>query len=116
MVLVLLHIFLFLLISALFQGIAVAAPAALPEAAPTQEVSPEPTASPEAAPKFEQVLHVDDEARLSIEELEARQSYYAFSGAVYIIGAGGEEFTAAQPAQCPAEASQNCGNINVYNW
>lgn len=77
---------------------------ALPEAAP-----PRPTAAPEAVPKL-----VD--AAISIKELEARQYYYTFSGAIYIVGANGEEITAAEPAECPAEAPQGCGNINAYNW
>jgi hypothetical protein len=101
MELLLLHIAWFSFIFVLFQGIA-AGPTALPEVAP----------APEAEQKF---VHVDDEA-LSIKELEVRQSYYAFSGAVYIVGSGGEEFTAAEPAQCPAEVPQACANINVYNW
>jgi hypothetical protein len=97
------------------QGIAVAGPTVLPEAAPALEASPHPTASPESAPEFGQAPYVDDEAQL-IEDLETRQSYYAFSGAIYIVGAGGEQFTAAEPAECPAAAPQGCANINVYNW
>lgn len=115
MELLLLRIAIFSLIFVFFQGTAVAGPVALPEAAPAPEASPEPTASPEAAPKFVQVLQVGDE-ELSIEELGVRQSYYAFSGAIYIVGPGGVEFTAAEPAECPAEAPQGCSNINVYNW
>lgn len=97
------------------QGIAVAGPTALPEAVPAPEASPHATASPESAPEFVQVPYVDDEAQ-PIEDLETRQSYYAFSGAIYIVGAGGEEFTGAEPAECPAAAPQGCANINVYNW
>jgi hypothetical protein len=115
MELLLLHITLSSLLFVFFQRIAVAGPAALPEAAPAPEASPQSTASPEVTPRLMQLLHVDD-GELSTKELEGRQSYYAFSGAIYIIGAGGVEFTAAQPAQCPAEAPQSCANINVYNW
>jgi hypothetical protein len=113
--LLVLHIALSSLIFVCFQRIVVAAPAALPEAVPALVPSPQPTASPKGAPKLVQVPHVRDGV-LSIEELEARQSYYAFSGAIYIVGADGVEFTAAEPVQCPSEAPQGCTDINVYDW
>jgi hypothetical protein len=52
-------------------------------------------------------------------QLEERQDYYAFSGAIYIVGSGGESLSglnAASPAYCPNNAPQSCGNIQVWNW
>jgi len=45
-------------------------------------------------------------------------NYAPFSGAIYIVngGQGGTQFSSASPAQCPANAPQGCGNINVWNW
>ncbi|KAF2674671.1 hypothetical protein BT63DRAFT_449661 [Microthyrium microscopicum] len=50
-------------------------------------------------------------------EREAQSNIYApFSGAIYIVGPQGSTLTNAAAAQCPANAPQNCGNINVWNW
>jgi hypothetical protein len=59
------------------------------------------------------------EERSSNGTLEERQDYYAFSGAVYIVGEGGQPLSglnAASPAYCPNSAPQSCGNIQVWNW
>ncbi|KAF1984289.1 hypothetical protein K402DRAFT_148243 [Aulographum hederae CBS 113979] len=42
--------------------------------------------------------------------------YEPFSGAIYVYGGDGQGFSSASPAQCPGNAPQNCGNINVWNW
>lgn len=119
------------LLFVLFQKIVVAGPVAWPEAAPAPEALPIPTAAPEAvaialpkadpAPEaFPELLEVAEAGAgaLPFEDLEARQSYnyYAFSGAIYIVGANGAPITQAEAAQCPEEAPQGCGNINVWNW
>jgi hypothetical protein len=114
----------------IFQKIAVAGPVALPEAAPAPEALPYPATAPEtvatalrlpdpaaeALPEL-QVAEAGSGA-LPIEDLELRQTYnyYPFSGAIYIVGANGATITSAEAAQCPAEAAQGCGNINVWNW
>jgi hypothetical protein len=51
-------------------------------------------------------------------DAEAQSNYYAFSGAVYIVGANGQTLplNAASPAYCPNQAPQGCGNIGVWNW
>lgn len=48
----------------------------------------------------------------------AQSNYYAFSGAIYIVGANGQTLplNAASPAYCPNQAPQGCGNIGVWNW
>lgn len=57
--------------------------------------------------------------RTSDNEIIARQNYYAFSGAIYIVGSNGQSLSglnAASPAYCPNQAPQSCGNIGVWNW
>ena len=52
-----------------------------------------------------------------VAEAEAQSYTYApFSGAIYVVGGNGVQFSSASPAQCPANAPQGCGNINVWNW
>ncbi|KIW03208.1 uncharacterized protein PV09_05433 [Verruconis gallopava] len=58
-------------------------------------------------------------ARSLEDDLVARQNYYAFSGAIYIVGPNGQSLSnlnAASPAYCPNSAPQSCGNIGVWNW
>lgn len=58
-------------------------------------------------------------ARIPENDLVERQNYYAFSGAIYIVGANGQALqglNAASPAYCPNSAPQSCGNIGVWNW
>lgn len=77
---------------------------------------------PEALPKadaFSLPTTVPLEMRAADAEAKAvPQSYYAFSGAVYIVGSGGQSLplNAASPAYCPNQAPQGCGNIGVWNW
>ena len=49
-------------------------------------------------------------------EAHPQGNYYAFSGAVYIVGSNGQQLNAASPAYCPNQAPQSCGNIGVWNW
>lgn len=111
--------------------IAVAGPVAIPEAAAAPGVLPHLITAPDSvanalllpdtAPDAQPELHEAAEAgarALPIEDLELRQTYnyYPFSGAIYIVGTNGAAITSAEAAECPAEAPQGCGNINVYNW
>jgi len=105
-----------------------ALPLTVPEPAPAPEAlslsivapeavlpEPEPALRPDPEPAV--VARAADEASPN-EHLNPRQTYnyYPFSGAIYIVGSGGSTITSASAAQCPAEAPQSCGNINVYNW
>jgi len=105
-----------------------ALPLTVPEPAPAPEALSLPIAAPEAVlPVGNPAIRHDlesavvardaDEAAPN-EDLNPRQTYnyYPFSGAIYIVGSGGSAITQASAAQCPAEAPQSCGNINVYNW
>ncbi|RDI81220.1 hypothetical protein Vi05172_g8833 [Venturia inaequalis] len=89
---------------------AIADPLPFPEALPVADAYPQPTA----------IAHeIEERAAEAFAHPEAEavpQSYYAFSGAVYIVGAGGTTLNAASPAYCPNQAPQGCGNIGVYNW
>jgi len=76
------------------------------QADPNPRPDPIPVADPLAQP-------------LAVPEAAPQQQVYApFSGAIYIVGAdgSGSGFGPASPAQCPANAQQSCGNINVWNW
>lgn len=87
---------------------AIADPLPLPEALPAPDAYPQPTGI---------ALEVRTAEAFANPEAEAvPQNYYAFSGAVYIVGAGGQTLNAASPAYCPNQAPQGCGNIGVYNW
>src|SRR3978361_2016585 len=76
-------------------------PRPAPKAAPAPEAFPAPTPVANA-----------------IAEAQTYNTYAPFSGAIYIVGAGGVALPAAVPAQCPAAAGsyQGCGNINAWNW
>lgn len=88
---------------------AIADPLPLPEALPKAFALPIPTALAERAAKA--LPHPEAEA-------VAQSNYYAFSGAIYIVGANGQTLplNAASPAYCPNQAPQGCGNIGVWNW
>jgi hypothetical protein len=90
---------------------AIADPLPLPEAAPKADASPFPTAVALAGRAAEALPNPKAEA-------EAQGNYYAFSGAIYIVGANGQTLplNAASPAYCPNQAPQGCGNIGVWNW
>lgn len=80
----------------------------MPEALPAADAFPQPTA-----------IVLEGRTAEALADPEAvPQSYYAFSGAVYIVGAGGQTLplNAASPAYCPNQAPQGCGNIGVWNW
>lgn len=85
---------------------AIADPLPLPEALPAADAFPQPTA----------IVLEERAAEAEADPEAVPQSYYAFSGAVYIVGADGQALNAASPAYCPNQAPQGCGNIGVYNW
>ncbi|TID27920.1 hypothetical protein E2P81_ATG00677 [Venturia nashicola] len=88
-----------LLILSQRNSLAIADPFPLPEALPAADAFPQPTA---IAP-----LEVRAAEPIAYPEAEAvPQSYYAFSGAVYIVDAGGQTLNAASPAYCPNQAPQ----------
>jgi hypothetical protein len=85
--------------------LALASPTALPEAAPIAAALPAPTPIPNA---------IADP--LAIAEAQPDGIYAPFSGAIYIINPAGIQYSAGQPAQCPANAGQVCANLGAYNW
>jgi hypothetical protein len=89
--------------------LAKAIPGPFPKAAPVAEALPDPTPAAEA---FAAPVPVAE----ALPDPDGTSNIYApFSGAIYIIDGSGVQFSAAQPAVCPA-GLQGCGNINVWNW
>jgi hypothetical protein len=90
-----LPIALFVAILFLLASLVSANPWPAPAAAPAAAAFPAPSPNPEA---------------------QTYNTYAPFSGAIYIVGAGGSQFSAALPAPCPMGGYQGCVGIGAYSW